>query len=130
MRRLVSALSEESPAPSEKNRPSGLRPERTSKMPRVAVPRAKHACIVLQIIEKSKHGPLETGFRVDCRQPFPYQIMEVFPVIRPQSRSGGSQKPPSGPESFSEWLNRSAGTAFCMLRMQHAYVVIATWRYP
>src|ERR1700730_1522495 len=64
------------------------------------------------------------------RQPFPYQIMEVFPVIRPQSRSGGSQKPASGPESFSEWHNRSAGTAFCMLRTQHAYVVIATWRYP
>lgn len=32
-------------------------------------------------------------------------------VIRPQSRSG-SRKPASGPESFSEWHNRSGGNAF------------------
>jgi hypothetical protein len=29
-------------------------------------------------------------FRVDCRQPFPYRIMEGFPVIRPQALNRNS----------------------------------------
>jgi hypothetical protein len=59
------------------------------------------------------------GHLPDRRQSFPYQIMEVFHVIRPQSRSGGSQSRLLAP-------NRSLNGTIVVLALRFACCAVNT----